>query len=46
MIKRFGEKAYDAFIKEYALKLWGIPPQDLSPAGTQKRNNYIQARIA
>ena len=37
MIKRFGEKAYDAFIKEYALKLWGIPPQDLSPAGTQKR---------
>ena len=37
MIRRFGKKAYEALIKDYALKLWGIPPQDLSPVGTQKR---------
>jgi hypothetical protein len=37
VIDRVGERAYEAFYKPYAEKVWGIPPADLSQAVAKKR---------
>ena len=37
MIDRVGERAYQAFYRPYAEKVWGIPPAELSQSVARRR---------
>jgi protoporphyrinogen oxidase len=41
IIRAVGDRIYDVFYKDFAIKLWGLPPENIAVDGARRRKTFL-----